>query len=146
MAKMRITFKGFEKMATRLDVIGGTDYMKKAVDEALTETQRIVRDNLIQAVARYARKGGGAQGYATPEMALTVKQNVQIEWAGSVAVVHVGFNLTEPGGFHSIFVMYGTPRMKPDKKIYNAVFGAKTKKQIAEAQKKIFAKYLGLDG
>lgn len=144
MAKMGLTFNGFREMAARIDEIGGDAYLHRAVNEALTETQKIIQNNVEQAAAIYARKGGGQKGYATGEMWRAVKRNVQIEWIGSIAVVHVGFDLNIPGGFHSIFVMYGTPRMQKDTKLYNAIFGAKTKKQIAEKQKEVLAKYIGL--
>ena len=144
MAKMKITFKGFADLAAQIDKVGGN--LKMAADDALTETERIVQNNLEEAAARYARKGGGMKGYATGRMFAAIRRNVQVEWAGNVAIVHVGFDLNAPGGFHSIFVMYGTPRMAKDAKIYNAILGAKTRKQIAEAQEKIMRKYVSLDG
>lgn len=144
MARMSITFKGFEDLAEQVDKAG--DKLKTAVDDALTETQRIVQNNVQQASNVYARKGGGVKGYATGQMFSAIKNNIQIEWSGNVAIIHVGFDLKAPGGFHSIFVMYGTPRMAKNAKVYNAIFGAKTKKQIAEAQKKAMEKYLKLGG
>lgn len=144
MAKMKITFKGFADLAAQIDKAGGD--LITAVDEALTETETIVQNNLEQAAARYARKGGGAKGYATGRMFSAIISDTRIEWVGNVAVVHVGFNLSAPGGFHSIFVMYGTPRMAKDAKIYNAILGAKTRKQIAEAQEKALRKYVTLGG
>lgn len=144
MAKMKIIFDGFADLAEQIDKAGKD--LKTAVDEALTETQQIVQNNLEQAANTYARKGGGLKGYATGEMFSTILSDARIEWAGNVAVVHVGFDLNAPGGFHSIFVMYGTPRMAKDPKIYNAILGAKTRKQIAEAQEKIMQKYVTLDG
>ncbi len=144
MAKMKIIFPGFKDLAEQIDKAGKD--LNTAVDEALTETQQIVQNNLTQAANKYARKGGGLKGYATGEMFSTILSDVRIEWAGNVAVVHVGFEISAPGGFHSIFVMYGTPRMAKDAKIYNAVLGAKTRKQIAEAQEKIMRKYITLDG
>ena len=144
MARMRITFNGFEDLAAQIDKVSGN--LKTAVDEALAETQMIVQNNVQQASNVYARKGGGLKGYATGEMFSAIKRNIQIEWAGNVAIIHVGFDLHAPGGFHSIFVMYGTPRMAKDAKVYNAIFGAKTKKQIAEAQKKTMEKYIKFGG
>lgn len=34
--------------------------------------------------------------------------------------------------------MYGTPRMKKDTKLYNAIYGTKTQKEIKQIQKEIF--------
>ena len=44
------------------------------------------------------------------------------------AYIKVGFNISK-GGLASIFLMYGTPRMQPDKKLYNSIYGSSTKKK-----------------
>lgn len=142
MARMSITFKGFEDLAYRIDKAGGN--LKKAVDEALRETQKLIQDNLAAAAAVYAK--GGKKGYATGEMYKTIIRNVQIEWHGAIGEVRVGFDLSKDGGYHSIFIMYGTPRMAKDTAVFNAIKGAKTKKQIAELQENIMRKYLVLGG
>ena len=65
---------------------------------------------------------------------------------GDVAEVNVGFNLRQPGGFHSIFIMYGTPRIAKDTRVYNAIRGAKTKKSVEDVQMKVMAKHLKFGG
>ena len=141
MAKMSITFGGFEKLAEDIDAIGGD--LQAAGDEALTETQSIVKNNLVTAASVYA--GKGVKGYATGEMYNTIIQDVQIDWRGLIAEVKVGFsgegkNLS--GFMHSIFVMYGTPRMAKNAKVYNAIKGTKTRKEIYEKQEEIMVKHL----
>jgi hypothetical protein len=74
-----------------------------------------------------------------------------VEWTGMVAEVAVGFDLTKKGGFHSIYVMngtkvHGTPRVKKDQKLWNAIKGAQTKKEIAALQEEILRKYLKIGG
>ncbi|WP_458397874.1 hypothetical protein [Anaerotignum sp.] len=140
MARMSITFKGFEQLAENIDAIGGD--LHKAVDEALNESQKIIQSNLTSAAAPYA--GKGRKGYATGEMYGNIISNPQIEWNGLVGEVKVGFNLSS-GGWHSIFVMYGTPRMAKDPKVYNAIKGTKTKNQIAKKQEEIMQNYLKLE-
>jgi hypothetical protein len=145
MAKMSITFDGFEKLAEDIDEVGGD--LHAAVDEALAETQKLVQDNLTSASAIYGRKGGGKKGYATGEMYRTIIQDLQIDWRGTIAEVKTGFsgegaNLS--GFMHSIFVMYGTPRMPKNAKVYNAIKGTQTRKQIAEKQEEIMVKHLEL--
>lgn len=146
MAKMSITFDGFNKLAEDIDAIGGD--LHAAVDEALTETQKIVQENLTTAASVYAAKGGGLKGYATGKMYNSIIQDAYVEWKGTVAHVGTGFTSLGDGGFagfmHSIFVMYGTPRMAKDAKVYNAIKGAKTRKQIAEKQDEIMKKHLEL--
>ena len=143
MAKMKITFDGFAKLAEDIDAIGGD--LHAAVDEALEETQFIVQNNLVTAADIYAAKG--RKGYAKGDMYKSIIQDVNIDWKGTVAEVKTGF--TGEGGnlagfMHSIFVMYGTPRMAKDPKVYNAIKGTKTRKQIAEKQEEVMVKHLKL--
>lgn len=142
MAKMKIIFDGFSDLAEAIDRAGGD--LKEAVDEALTETQSIVQESTTSASMIYSHKGGGKKGYATGAMFSSILTSAQITWKGSVAEVGVGFDLTTNGGYHSIFVMYGTPKMAKDAKVYNAIKGTKVRKQIAEKQEEIMEKHLDL--
>ena len=143
MAKMSITFRGFEQLAEDIDAIGGD--LKNAVDEALTESQKIIQSNLQTAAAEYSRKGGG-KGYTTGKMYQSIIKDPQVEWKGLIAEVGAGFELFARGGWHSIFIMYGTPRMSKDQKVYNAIKGTKTKNEIAKIQEEIMQKHLALGG
>lgn len=143
MAKMSITFDGFAKLAEDIDAIGGD--LHSAVDEALEETQFIVQSNLVSAAQVYSSKG--RKGYATGKMYKSIIQDLGINWKGTVAEVNTGFSGTKgsmAGFMHSIFVMYGTPRMAKDAKVYNAIKGTKTRKDIAKAQEEVMVKHLDL--
>lgn len=142
MAKMSIIFYGFADLAEQIDRNGGD--LHKAVDEALTATQKLIQDNLATAAAPYASKG--LKGYAKGRMYQDILKDASVQWNGEVAEVDAGFLLSEKGGWHSIFVMYGTPRMAKDPKIYNAIKGAKTRKDIEAIQTEIMQKYLQLGG
>lgn len=145
MAKMSITFDGFAKLAEDIDAIGGD--LHSAVDEALTETQKVVQDNLTSAASVYDKKGGGRKGYATGAMYASIIEETQIDWKGTVAEVKTGFTGQGKhlkGFMHSLYIMYGTPRMVKDVKVYNAIKGTKTKKDIAKAQEEIMVKHLEL--
>lgn len=140
--KMQILFDGFADLAAAIDRVEGD--LHAAVDEALTETQKLIQANLTTAAAPYANKGGGLHGYATGKMYNTIINDAPVKWEGSVASVNAGFDLREKGGWHSIFVMYGTPSMDKDTKVYNAIKGVKTRKEIAELQQRIMQKHLKL--
>ena len=69
-----------------------------------------------------------------------------MEWTGDTASVGVGFDISG-GGLPSIFLMYGTklhgqPHITPDRKLYDAVYGAKTRKEISKIQESAFQKVL----
>ena len=139
MARMKILFDGFEDLAYLIDSAGGD--LHKAVTEALDETGFYVQNNVNQAALPYAH--GGLKGYATGEMFNALKKDNPVIWTSdTIAEVSVGFNLSEKGGFHSIFVMYGTPRMAKDQKLYNAIKGTKTQKDVAKIQESIMSKYI----
>lgn len=139
MAKMSIIFDGFKDLAAEIDRSGGD--LQGAVNEALIETQKQIQSNVSSAAAPYAAKG--RKGYATGKMYAAIVNDGAVSWHGSIAEVNVGFGLRN-GGWHSIFVMYGTPRMAKDTAVYNAIKGAATKKQIAKLQEEVMSKYLHL--
>ena len=138
--KMSITFDGFNDLAYAIDEAGGD--LRAAVNEALTETQGIIENYVLDASVPYAH--GGLKGYAKGDMFDAIITDAQIEWSGNVATVQSGFGLMRKGGWHSIFVMYGTPKMAKDQKVYNAIRGTKVRKAIAEAQQRIMSERLKL--
>lgn len=143
--KMSIIFDGFEDLAAAVEACSGEKVLYIAVDHALWETQKLIQNNLTTAAAPYASKGGGLKGYATGKMYGTIIKDGGVTWEGSVATIDAGFRIREDGGWHSIFVMYGTPRMAKDTKVFNAIKGTKTKKEIAEKQQEIMSRYITLD-
>jgi hypothetical protein len=147
MTKMQITFDGFRDLAEAIDKAEGN--LNAAVDEALSETQDIVQKELRTAAQPYKTVGGSPKGYSTGSLYNAIIDDRQpVEWAGTTATVKVGFSSKKNrnGFMHSIFVMYGTPKMSKDPKIYNAIKGSRTKKLIAEAQRRTLEKYLKLGG
>lgn len=124
--KMRLEFTGFEEYAERLDKLGGD--LKKTTEKALIETHKLLTPKVEEAFRRHDVK------YSHDTMK-SLKKDARVEWDGSVAAIGVGFKISE-GGFPSIFIMYGTPRMQPDKKVYNSIYG--NRKKVRELQERIF--------
>ena len=125
--KLRLEFAGFEEMAERLDKLGGD--LKKTTEKALIETHKLLTPKVEEAFKRHDVK------YSHSTMK-SLKKDPKVEWNGSTAEIGVGFKISD-GGFPSIFIMYGTPRMQPDKKLYNSIYG--NKKKVKELQEGIFA-------
>ena len=140
MARMKIMFDGFKDLAYAIDEAGGD--LHAAVNDALTQTAELVQHTLGQAALPYSEKG--KKGYANGDMFNSLKKDNKVYWHGTVAEVSVGFELYEKGGWHSIFIMYGTPRFSKDQKIYNAIKGTRTKHAIAMLQQEIMQKHLAL--
>lgn len=142
MAKMGIMFDGFTDLLADIDRIGGD--LQAAVTDALQDTQNIVQQNVVTAAAPYAAKG--LKGYATGAMYSSIISDGAVNWRGTEASIDVGFRLRTHGGFHSIFIMYGTPHNKKNMAVYNAILGTATKKQIKERQEKIMQMHLAFGG
>lgn len=131
--KLTLDFPMFETLKTQLDKAGGNT-LKTAVDNALKTSASYVDSQLKVAIAPHKKTG-------TVEKSLDTHPN-QVEWFGSNASVQVGFNLSD-GGLPSLFLMYGTkvhgqPHVKPDKKLYNAVYGSRVKNQVKKIQEEAF--------
>ena len=124
--KTRIEFEGFEEVVAKLTQLEGD--VKGVTEKALRETHKVITKKAETAIAPHKQSGNTER---------SLKRNAEIKWSGSEASVEVGFDISH-GGLPSIFLMYGTPRMKKDQNLYNAFFGNKTKKEIMELQENIF--------
>lgn len=125
--KLKLEFKGFEEYAARLDELGGD--LKATTEKALKESHALVTPKIKAAMTKHNRTGGTSRA---------ILDKSPVVWDGAVASIDVGFDI-QSGGMPSIFLMYGTPRVKPDRDLYNAIYGNKTKKEIKELQQEIFS-------
>ena len=124
--KTRIEFEGFEEVIARLTKLDGD--VRGVTEKALRETHKVITKKAEAAIAPHKQTGDTEK---------SLKRNAEIEWAGTLASVETGFSIRQ-GGLPSIFLMYGTPRMKKDQNLYNAFFGNKTRKEVMELQEKLF--------
>lgn len=131
MARNRIGLQveGFEEYMAKLDEVGGTAAMRRGVEEALKESKKYVNPLIEQAMTKLPAGGR----YSTGDTKRSLDKDMSVEWQGATASIKVGFDFSE-SGLKSIFLMYGTPRMKPVTGLKAAVYGAKTKKEIAAIQ------------
>lgn len=134
--KITVDFDGFDLMKKQLDQIGG-DATKRAIESALKASQQVVAQQVSAAITPHTMTGDTKK---------SIVKNNPVEWTGDTAAVGVGFDITG-GGLPSIFLMYGTkvhgqPHITPDRALYNAVYGAKTRKEILKIQEQAFEKVL----
>ena len=142
-ANVSITGNLFGELARRIDKAGGD--LKAAVDEALTESSSVFQNEVRHGAAAYAH--GGRKGYATGEMYKAILPNQRPIWVGdSIAYIKGGYDLKKQGGFHSIFVMYGTPRYAKDQKVWASMKGNEVRTRIANMQKLIMQRHLDISG
>lgn len=133
--KIGLEFSGFEELIERLDASGGD--VKRAVEESLKVANDTISKKLIADMKKHHKTGDTEK---------SIIEDSKIEWEGLTASVGVGFDFGK-GGLPSVFLMYGTPRSKPDKKLYNDIYGSATRREIGKQQEEIFlemiAKKLG---
>ena len=124
--KLSVDFKCFAEVAENLDRLGGD--LQATTDKALEASRKLVDDQLHAKMLKHHRSGDTER---------SILDSARVEWHGTISEVKVGFDIAN-GGLPSIFLMYGTPRMDKDQDLYNAVYGASTKRKIHELQKQIF--------
>ena len=134
--KLEIDFTGFDVLKKQLDEIGG-NATERAVESALKASQNLVAKNVSAAMSSHDRTG---------DVSDSIINSKPVEWTGDTAAVAVGFDILN-GGLPSIFLMYGTqlygqPHVKPDRNLYNAVYGTAIKKQVRKIQREAFEKVL----
>ena len=139
--KLSVNFGALEIYRQKLDQLGGGQAVKAAFDDALKDTQKLIADKVSAAMSTHNDTG---------KLKSAIIKNDPVTWADDVASVNVGFDITANGTFNglpSIFLMYGTqlygqPHIKPDRNLYNAVFGTATKREVKEVQETAFTKVL----
>ena len=129
--RIRIQFGGFEEYAERIDKLNGD--LKSIMTEALVESKKLVTPEIKKQMKKHHRTGV-TEGQIDDDTGVT--------WNGPIGEIKIGFAFGDGEGLPSIFLMYGTPRMKKDTKLYNSIYGTKIKKQISELQKEIFEREL----
>jgi len=126
MPKMKIEFDGFDQVVARINKLEGD--VKKTSEKALKASRDYITPNIKKEMSKHKRTG---------KTASSIAENESVKWEGSKASIYVGFKIKE-GGIASIFLMYGTPKMKKDQKLYNAIYGASTLRKIKNIQENIF--------
>lgn len=125
-AKISLDFDGLDVMMEELKRIGAD--IEAAAEQALEESRDYVNENLHAEMEKHHQSGDTEK---------SIKENEVPQWTGDTVTLPVGFDISN-GGLPSIFLMYGTPTQDPDKKLYNAIFGSKTKKEIEAIQQDVF--------
>lgn len=128
--KMTVDFKGFEEIYSKLDKLSANT--KEITTKALQESYNKVTPNIKNAISSHKLTG---------QTEKSLREKEKVNWNGFNGYINVGFDISN-GGLASIFLMYGTPKMKPDKKLYNSIYGTKIKKEVKEIQEKIFSEQL----
>lgn len=132
--KIGLQFDGWEDYMAKLDKLGGSAVMKRGVESALKASKQHINPLIEQSMNKLPAGGK----YSTGDTKKSIDKDYKVKWEGMTGSIKVGFDFSK-SGTTSIFLMYGTPRMKPVSGLKNAIYGAKTKKEIAEIQEKVLS-------
>lgn len=116
--KLSIDFKAFAEYAENLDKLGGD--VQAVADQVLQNAHDIVTANIKRDMQKHHRTGKTEKA---------ILDHTKVEWSGSMASIDIGFDLAN-GGFPSIFLMYGTPRMDKDQQLYDHIYGRSVATQL----------------
>ena len=141
--RMSVDFAGLDDYIKKLEAIDETA-VKRAFDSALLASEQIVRQNVTAAMQPHNDTGRTSAAAISGE---------QPEWTQSVGKAPVGFEIGETDHdqkddrLASVFLMYGTtvhgqPHVAPDRKLYDAVYGAATRRRVRKIQEEAFRKVL----
>ena len=131
--KMSMETKGLDELLARIDGAGGN--MKEAVTKALVEAKEAVTPEIESAIRAHRRTGNTEASLDT---------DMTVDWAGPYGSIDIGFHIRQ-GGLPSIFLMYGTPRMAPDKRLLDSVYGSAARKKFNQAAEEALAQLMRED-
>ena len=126
--KGMIDFSQLEDLAEKWEKAGGK--VEQLAESCLKAAHEAVTPAIIQDMSKH-RRTGHTQG--------SIVTDAKVTWEGTKANIPVGFDIKQ-GGLPSIFLMYGTPRIKKDTKLYADVYGKKAQERIKKAQEEAFLK------
>ena len=130
-SKFAFRFDEMEALAAKIEKMGGN--LQEAADAALRATHDYITPNLSSGIDRHVQTGDTRDSLdRTPE----------VVWETPLlAKVNIGFDL-KAGGWPSIFLMWGTPKMQPDLNLRKAAYGPAVKREVAKIQREVLEAYL----
>ena len=134
--KIGLNFDGWEDYMAKLDKLGGANAMKKGVNEALIESKKHVNPLIEKNIVKSKLPAKGKYSYGNTKE--SIDNEMKAVWTGMTGEIKVGFDFSK-SGMKSIFLMYGTPKMKPVTGLKSAIYGTNTTKEIAEIQEKVLS-------
>lgn len=136
--KIGLNFDGLEDMIKQLEAVEGN--LKIVTEKALIATKEHVTEELRRVTVPANYPAGGK--YSTGRTAKSIDESKEVSWEGTTASIKVGYDMNV-SGMTSIYLIRGTPRHKPPMKqvrpMYNAIYGAKMRKEVQDIQRQVFA-------
>lgn len=139
-----IDFNGFLDLAEEIDQAWGGDALLNATEAALIATKDYVNSEVERAIQNSKYNFDGT-GYSKGDV------KASLEEVKKMGVVKEGTTLTAYAGIDMslqaeeiLYIIYGTPHMSKDSKLYNAIkVKGSVKKEVEKIQRETFLEALG---
>lgn len=144
MAKRKSRKNGFDtsallKYADRLEELGGTDALKRATEAGMAVAKQEINKDITAAMQTSNLPAGGK--YSTGDTIQSLDKGMSPAWEGNLATLPLGFDMNESGLTH-IFLMHGTPKMKPVAGLKEALYGKTAQRKARKAQEAAIQKVI----
>ena len=142
--KIGLQFEGWEETIAKLNELSGGKDTAVAVAHALMDSKEYVNKQIEKTMVKANLPAKGK--YSFGDTKESIDTDMTVVWEALTGSIKVGFDFSKSGP-KSIFLMYGTkvhgtPRMSPVKGLKNAIYGAKTQKEVAKIQAEIINRYI----
>jgi hypothetical protein len=139
--KIGLQFDGWKELLEHIDKISGESGLKSAVESGLIATKEYINGKIDPIMVKNNMPAGGIY-WGEGKTKKSLNRDLTVEWVGFTGTIDIGFDF-EISGLVSIFLMYGTPRMKPAKGLKDAIYGKKTKQTVKELQANAINDWIG---
>lgn len=132
---LRLDTSGLEALIEKLDELQGD--VKSAVTDALLQAAETVHDDTVDALADEYMPQKGIYSTGDTKKAVT---KPEVIWEGTTAIAPVGFDYGEEGA--GGFLISGTPRMDPNRKLEQIYTRKKYMKKLQEDMQEVITDYI----
>lgn len=135
-----LDFDGFLDLAAQIDEIGGEKALKKATESALNESKKHIQAEIekFMYMSPYSFTAGYRRSKGRARASLDKISEIPVQWEGTTAKAYIGVDLEEAP--EVAILIYGSPHIKPDKKLYKAIkVKGNLRKEVSKIQKLNFA-------
>ena len=121
--RAQIDFSGFDDLISDIKTLGAD--VDAAAEEALEKAHMFITTGVAKEMRSHKVNGKPVNWQHTGETKDSLIKEPKVAWSGAVASVEVGFT----GEGAAKYLIRGTPRIKPSKGLYNALYSKKTIEQ-----------------
>lgn len=140
--KFALNFDGFLELAERIDELG-EGKLKEAVNNAMQKSKDYANEQILNALDKspYSFEKGKKYSRGETKKSLEKVSQMPLEWDGNKVTGYVGVSYYDAPEI--IFTAYGTPHMKGDNNLANAIkVKGKYRKEMDKIQQEEFEKVL----